>query len=115
MRKQFIILLLFVISNLAFSQQGEYKRLGKGGKGTTAQAGDATWNYASFPDVEWDLPGGIFIPTALVPLTALLYASGMIQDEVEEQTLTASDGAAGDFFSSRLAIDERLKHVERVI
>jgi ABC-2 type transport system permease protein len=29
-----------------------------------------------------------FIPHALVPLTALMYASGMIQDEVEEQTLT---------------------------
>jgi ABC-2 type transport system permease protein len=28
------------------------------------------------------------IPHALLPLTALLYASGMIQDEVEEQTLT---------------------------
>ncbi|MBI3464559.1 MAG: ABC transporter permease subunit, partial [Planctomycetes bacterium] len=28
------------------------------------------------------------IPHALVPLTALLYASAMIQDEVEEQTLT---------------------------
>jgi ABC-2 type transport system permease protein len=28
------------------------------------------------------------IPYALVPLTALLYAAGMIQDEVEEQTLT---------------------------
>jgi ABC-2 type transport system permease protein len=28
------------------------------------------------------------IPHALVPLVALLYASGMIQDEVEEQTLT---------------------------
>jgi ABC-2 type transport system permease protein len=28
------------------------------------------------------------IPNALVPLTALLYAPGMIQDEVEEQTLT---------------------------
>jgi ABC-2 type transport system permease protein len=28
------------------------------------------------------------IPHALVPLTALLYAGGMIQDEVEEQTLT---------------------------
>ena len=30
----------------------------------------------------------VFIPNALVPLTALLYAAGMIQDEVEEQTLT---------------------------
>jgi ABC-2 type transport system permease protein len=30
----------------------------------------------------------LFIPHALVPLTALLYAAGMIQDEVEEQTLT---------------------------
>jgi ABC-2 type transport system permease protein len=30
----------------------------------------------------------LFIPNALVPLTALLYTSGMIQDEVEEQTLT---------------------------
>lgn len=30
----------------------------------------------------------LLIPHALVPLTALLYASGMIQDEVEEQTLT---------------------------
>ncbi len=28
------------------------------------------------------------IPNALAPLAALLYASGMIQDEVEEQTLT---------------------------
>lgn len=28
------------------------------------------------------------IPHALIPLTALLYASGMIQDEIEEQTLT---------------------------
>src|SRR5262249_27778985 len=30
----------------------------------------------------------ILIPHALLPLTALLYASGMIQDEIEEQTLT---------------------------
>jgi ABC-2 type transport system permease protein len=29
-----------------------------------------------------------FIPHLLVPLAALLYASGMIQDEIEEQTLT---------------------------
>src|SRR2546423_56066 len=29
-----------------------------------------------------------FIPHALVPLTALLYSAGLIQDEVEEQTLT---------------------------
>src|SRR3990172_6070127 len=29
-----------------------------------------------------------FIPQALLPIAALLYASGMIQDEVEEQTLT---------------------------
>lgn len=29
-----------------------------------------------------------FIPHVLAPLAALLYASGMIQDEVEEQTLT---------------------------
>src|SRR5690348_4627308 len=28
------------------------------------------------------------LPHALAPLAALLYASGMIQDEVEEQTLT---------------------------
>src|SRR5262249_27179029 len=28
------------------------------------------------------------VPHALVPLVALLFASGMIQDEVEEQTLT---------------------------
>jgi ABC-2 type transport system permease protein len=28
------------------------------------------------------------LPHALVPLTALIYASGMIQDEVEDQTLT---------------------------
>ena len=28
------------------------------------------------------------IPHALVPLAALLYATGIIQDEVEEQTLT---------------------------
>jgi ABC-2 type transport system permease protein len=28
------------------------------------------------------------LPQALVPLAALLYASGMIQDEIEEQTLT---------------------------
>src|SRR5712692_10137682 len=30
----------------------------------------------------------LLMPHALVPLTALLYASGMIQDEIEEQTLT---------------------------
>jgi ABC-2 type transport system permease protein len=30
----------------------------------------------------------MFIPQGLLPLTALLYASGMIQDEQEEQTLT---------------------------
>jgi ABC-2 type transport system permease protein len=30
----------------------------------------------------------IFIPQLLVPLTALVYASGMIQDEIEDQTLT---------------------------
>jgi ABC-2 type transport system permease protein len=29
-----------------------------------------------------------FIPHGLIPLTALLYSSGMIQDELEEQTLT---------------------------
>ena len=28
------------------------------------------------------------IPQALLPLTALIYASGMIQDEIEEQTIT---------------------------
>ena len=28
------------------------------------------------------------IPHALAPLTALLYAAGIVQDEVEEQTLT---------------------------
>jgi ABC-2 type transport system permease protein len=30
----------------------------------------------------------LLIPHTLAPLTALLYASGMIQDEIEEQTLT---------------------------
>src|SRR5688572_490440 len=30
----------------------------------------------------------MFIPQALLPLTALLYASGIIQDEQEEQTIT---------------------------
>lgn len=30
----------------------------------------------------------LFIPQALLPLVALLYASGMIQDEQEEQTIT---------------------------
>lgn len=38
-------------------------------------------------DLEFGLIFG-FIAHALVPLTALLYASGMIQDEIEEQTLT---------------------------
>jgi ABC-2 type transport system permease protein len=32
--------------------------------------------------------GFMFIPQALVPLVALLYATGMIQDEQEEQTFT---------------------------
>jgi hypothetical protein len=32
--------------------------------------------------------GFMFIPQALLPLVALLYASGMIQDELEEQTIT---------------------------
>jgi ABC-2 type transport system permease protein len=42
-----------------------------------------------------ELPGKLevvlvfyLIPHALVPLTALLYGAGMIQDEIEEQTLT---------------------------
>ena len=46
---------------------------------------------APHPPSAADLEFGIvfnFIPHALVPLTALLYAAGMIQDEVEEQTLT---------------------------
>ena len=30
----------------------------------------------------------MFIPQALLPLVALLYASGIIQDEQEEQTIT---------------------------
>src|SRR5438270_10468653 len=30
----------------------------------------------------------VLIPHTLVPLTALLYATGMIQDEIEDQTLT---------------------------
>ena len=30
----------------------------------------------------------MFIPQLLLPLVALLYASGMIQDEQEEQTIT---------------------------
>jgi ABC-2 type transport system permease protein len=34
------------------------------------------------------LAGFMFIPQALLPLIALLYASGMIQDEQEEQTIT---------------------------
>jgi ABC-2 type transport system permease protein len=38
-------------------------------------------------DVEAALIFGL-IPQALVPLTALLFASGMVQDDVEEQTLT---------------------------
>jgi ABC-2 type transport system permease protein len=38
-------------------------------------------------DVETVLIFGL-IPQALVPLTALLFASGMVQDDVEEQTLT---------------------------
>lgn len=29
-----------------------------------------------------------FLPLVLIPVTSLLYASGMIQDEIEEQTLT---------------------------
>jgi ABC-2 type transport system permease protein len=38
-------------------------------------------------DVEAVLIFGL-IPQALVPLTALLFAAGMVQDDVEEQTLT---------------------------
>src|SRR5262245_43862921 len=30
----------------------------------------------------------MFIPQAILPLIALLYASGMVQDEIEEQTIT---------------------------
>jgi ABC-2 type transport system permease protein len=48
--------------------------------------------YAASPPVKTsDLEFALiflFIPQVLVPLTALLYAAGMIQDEVEEQTLT---------------------------
>jgi ABC-2 type transport system permease protein len=34
------------------------------------------------------LLGMMFIPQALLPITALLYASGIVQDEQEEQTIT---------------------------
>src|SRR5260370_36295811 len=47
---------------------------------------------AADPTVKLAIPefGLLFMlmPHALVPITALLYASGMIQDEIEEQTLT---------------------------
>ena len=51
-----------------------------------------SWPIASripyrLSDVETVLIFGL-IPQALLPLTALLFASGMVQDEVEEQTLT---------------------------
>lgn len=44
-------------------------------------------------DDKWYLEGEmgiilIFIPTILTPLAALVFGSGMIQDEIEEQTLT---------------------------
>jgi ABC-2 type transport system permease protein len=39
-------------------------------------------------DLEFALIFTFVIPHALAPLAALLYASGMIQDEIEEQTLT---------------------------
>ncbi len=45
----------------------------------------------SRPAPEWALESALvfyLIPHALGPLTALLYAGGLIQDEVEEQTLT---------------------------
>jgi ABC-2 type transport system permease protein len=41
----------------------------------------------NLPELEYGLIFNL-IPHALVPLTALLYACGMIQDEIEEQTLT---------------------------
>jgi len=41
----------------------------------------------NLPSLEYGLIFNL-IPHALVPLTALLYACGMIQDEIEEQTLT---------------------------
>lgn len=41
----------------------------------------------SFEEIEFALIYNL-IPHALAPLTALLYAAGVVQDEVEEQTLT---------------------------
>ena len=39
----------------------------------------------------------MFIPQALLPLVALLYASGVIQDELEEQTITSPSGKVHRF------------------
>src|SRR5947209_4341195 len=47
----------------------------------------ATAEGAPPREVEFVL-GFFFIPQALLPLVALVYASGIIQDEQEEQTLT---------------------------
>jgi ABC-2 type transport system permease protein len=49
--------------------------------GRTQGAGDTTQSsefYLLF----------VFVPTAIVPFVALMFSSGLIQDEVEEQTLT---------------------------
>ena len=39
------------------------------------------------PEIEFAMMF-VFVPTAIVPFTALIFASGLVQDEVEEQTLT---------------------------
>lgn len=40
--------------------EGASEAEGEGGQGAPAQAGDATWNFAIYPDVRWERAGGDF-------------------------------------------------------
>jgi ABC-2 type transport system permease protein len=77
-RRTLIIALLFSLPTLLVLLAVYVDPQGSGAQGRTA-----VWRAESeYRVVFW------LIPHALIPLVALLYASGMIQDEIEEQTLT---------------------------
>jgi len=46
----------------ALAPWGEGASSTSGGSGAPAQPGDATWLFASFPDVAWPVAGGAFAP-----------------------------------------------------
>jgi len=50
-----------ITSHRVLSDWGEGNSSSTGGRGATAEAGDATWLHTSYPDKFWKRPGGDFV------------------------------------------------------